>query len=70
MKVNIKNLDVNMEVKTSGVEFAVHDTSNKFLGNFFVTKSGLIWCKGKTKKQNGTKITWKKFLETVEEVQS
>lgn len=66
MKVNIKNLNVNMDVKTNGVEFSVYDTSDNFLGDMFVTKTGLVWCKGKTKKENGKKMTWIRFIEQME----
>jgi hypothetical protein len=27
-----------------------------------VTKTGLVWCKGKTKPENGQKISWKDFI--------
>ncbi|MBD3653149.1 hypothetical protein [Kangiella sp.] len=67
MKVNIKNLNVSMEVKNSGIEFSVYDSSDKFLGDMFVTKSGLTWCKGRTSKQNGKRITWNKFIELMDE---
>jgi len=66
MKVNIKNLNVSLEVKNNGVEFAVYDTQDNFLGDMFVTKTGLIWCSGKTKKVNGLKMSWRKFIEYME----
>lgn len=66
MKVGIKTLDVAMEVKNNGVEFEVYDTKDNFLGDMFVTKSGLTWCKGRTKKENGQKISWTKFIKFME----
>lgn len=61
MKVNIKDFDVEMEIKNNGIEFEVRSNENKFLGDFIVTKSGLIWCEGKTSRKNGVKISWDKF---------
>jgi hypothetical protein len=66
MKVRIKDLSVDMEVKNNGVEFEVRDTSEKFLGDCIVTKTGLIWCKGKTSKSNGKSISWTKFIDMME----
>lgn len=66
MKVGIKNLSVKMEVKNNGVEFDVYDNKDVFQGDMFVTKSGLIWCKGKTKKENGVKVSWEEFINWME----
>lgn len=66
MKVRIKNLSVDMEVKNNGVEFEVRDTADNFLGDCFITKTGLIWCKGKTAKANGKKISWNKFIDMMD----
>lgn len=66
MKVGIKNLSVEMEVKNKGVEFDVYDNQDTFLGDMFVTKSGIIWCKGKTKKENGVKVNWEDFIKWME----
>ncbi|NNN24374.1 hypothetical protein HLG94_08115 [Pseudomonas nitroreducens] len=66
MKVGIKNLSVEMDVKTKGVEFDVYDNKENFLGDMFVTKSGLVWCKGKTKKENGVRVSWEEFIAWME----
>lgn len=66
MKVGIKNLSVEMEVKNSGVEFDVYDNQDKFQGDMIVTKSGIVWCKGKTKKENGVKVSWDEFIKWME----
>ena len=59
MKVHIKQFDVSMLVKSKGIEFEVRkpDGSSQ-IGNCHVTMTGLIWCKGKTAKKNGIKISW------------
>lgn len=66
MRVGIKKLDVKMEVKNNGVEFEVYDNKDNFMGDMFVVKSGLIWCKGKTKKENGIKVSWADFTAWME----
>lgn len=59
MEVRIKRFDVNMVVKSKGIEFEVRTTdgSNQ-VGDCYVTMTGLVWCKGKTIKKNGIKISW------------
>ncbi|MFC7460797.1 hypothetical protein [Hydrogenophaga defluvii] len=66
MKVSIKDLQVAMEVKNAGVEFQINDNAEKQLGDLFVTKANLIWCKGKTQKDNGVKIRWEDFIAWAE----
>lgn len=63
MKVKIKNFGVDMEVKNTGVEFQVHDNQGNFLGDCYITKTGVIWCEGRTRKENGVKATWQEFIE-------
>ena len=59
MKVQIKSFDVNVNVKSKGIEFEVRtpDGSSQ-IGDCYVTMTGIIWCKGRTQKNNGTKIGW------------
>jgi hypothetical protein len=63
MQVSIKKFSVEMSVKNNGVEFQVHDNDGTFRGDCYVTKSGLVWCQGKTKKENGAKVNWNEFIE-------
>lgn len=63
MKVNIKSFDVNMEVKSNGIEFEVRSTDGvNQLGDCYLTMTGLVWCNGKTTKTNGIKISWNDFM--------
>lgn len=62
MKVSIKDFGVDMEVKNRGIEFEVHDNNGNFKGDCYVTKSGLIWCEGRTQKRNGVKVSWDEFV--------
>ena len=67
MKVSIKDFTIDMDVKTNGVEFEIRDNQNKFLGDCYVTKTGVTICPGKTSKANGKKITWKKLFEMADQ---
>ena len=69
MKLSVKRFDVKMEVKNNGVEFEVRDPKDNFLGDFILTKTSLIWCKGKTKPANGVNVKWDKFIEWMESQQ-
>ncbi len=66
MKVSIKDLSVTMEIKNTGIELDVYDNSGKHLGDLVVTKSKLIWCKGKTDRKNGKSISWDTFIDMME----
>lgn len=61
MNVSIKNFDVDMKVKNKGIELDIYDNDGEHLGDLVVTKTRLIWCKGKTKRENGKKVTWAQF---------
>lgn len=61
MKVSIKNFDVAMDVKNNGIELDISDNNGTHLGDLVVTKTRLIWCKGKTKRKNGKEISWGEF---------
>ena len=67
MKVWIKKLDVEMEVKNNGIELDVRKPNGRRLGDLVVTKTGLIWCKGKTTPANGVRISWANFIAWMEE---
>jgi hypothetical protein len=64
MNVKIKNFDVDVDVKTKGIEFEVRTPDGKSqLGDCYLTMTGLIWCPGRTSKQNGTRIQWQEFMD-------
>ena len=67
MKVKIKEFNVEMEVKNTGIEFEIRDNNDNFLGDCYLTKASLIWCKGRTKKENGKRMSWGKFIKMMEE---
>jgi len=66
MNVSIKNLDVDMVLKNKGVEFEIR-TSAGFTGNLILTKTQLIWCKGKTSRKNGKSIPLTELIKMMEE---
>lgn len=66
MQVSIKRLDVQMELKNKGMEIDVYKPDGTFLGDLVITKTGLTWCKGKTKAQNGVKVKWGDFITWME----
>jgi hypothetical protein len=63
MRVAIKSFEVEMDVKTNGIEFEVYDNDDNFLGDCFLTKTGLTWCEGKTRRKNGVKVSWREFID-------
>jgi hypothetical protein len=59
VKVKVKNFAVEMEIKTTGMELEVRrPNDSEQVGDCYVTKTGLTWCKGKTTKPKGVKISW------------
>jgi len=66
MNVSIKDLSVSMEVKNKGIELDVYDNDDKHLGDLVIAKSGLTWCKGRTRKENGEHVPWSAFIEWME----
>lgn len=66
MKVTIKSFDVAMEVKNKGIEFEVRTPEGEHLGDVVLTKSGLVWCKGRTDVKNGVKVGWTEFVGWME----
>lgn len=64
MEVSIKSFDVAMQVKQNGVELQVKSPDGSaHHGDCYVTMTGLIWCKGRTYKKNGTKISWLQLMQ-------
>lgn len=63
MKVSIKDFQVDMEVRNNGIEFEVRDNDGTFRGDCCLTKTGLLWCQGRTSRKNGVFVTWDDFIE-------
>ena len=67
MDVTIKDFTVDMEVKTKGIEFEVRSNSGEHLGDLILTSTRLIWCNGRTRRENGTEIEWDDFIRFMNE---
>ena len=67
MKVRIKDMTVEMDVKTKGIEFEVRDNDGTFRGDCYLTSTGIVWCEGKTSKKNGVKVDWNDFIDWMNE---
>lgn len=68
MKVWIKNFDVEMEVKNNGVEFEVYTADGTtHLGDLVLTRAAVIWCEGRTKRENGKRLSWDRFIERMQD---
>ena len=63
MNVSIKDFDVDMKIKNNGIELEVYGNNEEHLGDLYVTKTKLIWCKGKTSRANGKEIKWQAFMD-------
>ncbi len=64
VKVKVKQFAVDMEVKTNGIELEVRKPDDSAqIGDCYVTKTGLTWCKGKTTKVKGINVTWSELAE-------
>ena len=67
MKVLIKEFGLDMEVKTKGIVLEIRSPNGKkHLGDLVVTKTQIIWCKGKTTRDKGVPVTWDDFIARME----
>jgi len=64
-KVKIKKFSVDMDIKNKGVEIEVN-IDDAHQGDLIITKTGPVWCQGKTRSGNGIKISWKDFIAWAE----
>lgn len=67
MQVSIKDFDVKMELKNNGIELEVREPNGDHQGDLVITKTQLIWCRGRTTRANGIPITWANFIDWIEE---
>jgi len=66
VKVRIKKLAVEMEIKNKGIEIEVRNTNGDHLGDLIISKSGFTWCRGRTRRANGVRINWEQFVSLLE----
>jgi hypothetical protein len=59
MDVRIKSFTVEQAIKTNGLELEVKDPNGgQHRGDCYVTMTGLTWCEGRTRRENGVKLSW------------
>jgi hypothetical protein len=66
MKVNIKTLAVEMELKNKGMELDVHWPSGGKRGRVKISRSGIYWLrsgKHSTRRRAWRRISWDNFIE-------
>lgn len=63
MNISVKELNAAIELKNKGMSLEIRDPKENLLGSLVVTGTGVIWCKGKTSQDKGSKITWAKFID-------
>lgn len=63
MSVTVKDLNAAIELKNKGMELEIRNNKDEFQGDVVITKTGITWCQGKTKPENGVKVSWTKFAE-------
>ena len=64
MDVEIKKLQVEMAVKSKGLELEIRKPNGgDHLGDCYVTMTGLVWCKGRTSMAKGVPIKWDTLIE-------
>lgn len=68
MKVGIKQLDVNMDLKRKGMELSVYNGDDTHLGDLFINQAQVTWCSGRsTPWSGGIKMSWNEFIHAMEE---
>ena len=53
----------NFQLDEKGIEFEVHSPDGKHLGDLVLKGTHLVWCKGRTRPENGHRITWEHFAD-------
>jgi len=66
MIVRVKDFKVEMEIKNTGIELEIRNSQDAFLGDLIITRTQLIWCKGKTARKNGKSISLEDFMAMME----
>ncbi len=66
MNISIKDFDVEMEIRNKGIELEVYTPQGEHTGDLVITKTALIWCKGRTRRANGIHRTWTEFIDWIE----
>ncbi len=66
MDISVKNFDLELQVKTNGIEFLVRDNDGTHRGTFVINKARIEWCKGKKRRGNGVQVDWDVLIDVLE----
>lgn len=66
MKVNLDNFAISTELKNNGMPLEVRDPDGTLRGTLVVTKTKLVWCRGKIQEKNGAAVSWNDFISWME----
>ena len=70
MAVTVKDLNATIELKNKGMELEIRNPKGEHQGDVVVNKTGITWCKGKTKPENGIKGSWDKLAGLLEALEA
>ena len=66
MKVYVKDFKLGMEIKNRGIEIEIRNPADdQQLGDLVLTKTGVIWCPGRTTRANGHTLDWNRFIALI-----
>jgi hypothetical protein len=66
MQVFIKDLQVQMELKTNGIELEVRSPKGDHIGDLSIGKGTIEWCRGRTRRGGGVRVSWDDLIEFFE----
>ena len=67
MKVKVKRQSAEVELKANGMELEIRTPDGiTQKGDCYVTMTGLTWCKGRTTKKNGVRLSWDELAQILE----
>jgi len=67
MNVNIKDFGIALDIKNRGMELEVRSPQNKHLGDLYIGKGTIEWCKGKKARGHGVQKSWGELIAFFEE---
>lgn len=67
MDVSIKKFDVEMALKTNGMELDIKQPGGgEHVGDVVINKTGIVWCRGKVTPQHGISKSWDELISLLE----
>jgi hypothetical protein len=67
MNVSIKDFQVEMQLRNNGIELEIRTPQNEHLGDFYLGRGAVEWCKGKKARGNGVRKNWHELIAFFEE---